>query len=218
MKGQKLLLAINNEVSVFAKTKMKYAKADDYVGIVKQRKVIDGKLYRQYFTNSKGVDVGIPVGIHIRKDNSVTYAYVKWNKINHSPDAGAYVPYIDRITQENALVKCINIMAAYGKGKCPTCCTTRTKGRTKALHPAFVVDISDVPTGVYVFTSASKQTTQMSINVSVFDLSKGRFCRKTIYVGTINNWKERYEQKLEEAIEIRNESLKTYNELTKATT
>lgn len=196
---------------------MKYAKADDYVGIVKQRKVIDGKLYRQYFTNSKGVDVGIPVGIHIRKDNSVTYAYVKWNKINHSPDAGAYVPYIDRITQENALVKCINIMAAYGKGKCPTCCTTRTRRKAAVLHPAFIVDTADVPPGVSVHTSG-KQNLHMSIIVSVFDLSKSRFCTKTLYVGTINNWKDRYAKKLEEAISLRNESLKLYNELTKATT
>ena len=198
---------------------MKYSKADDYIGIIKQRKVIDGKLYRQYFTNSKGVEIGIPIGVYNVKVNGTAYVGVSWNKTKVLTDVGAAFSYTDRITQENSIVKCIDLISTYGKGKCSSCCSTRTKGRTKALHPAFAVDISDVPTGVYVFTSIVKQKTlQMSINVSVFDPSKGRFCGKTIYVGTINNWKERYAKKLEEAISLRNESLKTYNELTKATT
>lgn len=197
---------------------MRYAKANDYIGIVKQRKVIDGKLYRQYFTNSNGVDVGIPIGISNVKINGVAYVCVRWNKTNVLTDAGACIPYTDRVTQENGIVKCIGIISAYGKDKCSSCCSTRTKRRFTSIHPAFAVDVSDVPPGVSVHTSNSKQTLQMSIIVSVFDLSKGRFCTKTIYVGTINNWKDRYAKKLEEAIEIRNESLKTYNELTKATT
>lgn len=198
---------------------MKYAKADDYVGIIKQRKVIDGKLYRQYFVNSNGVEIGIPIGIYNVKVNGTAYVGVRWNKEKVLTDAGASFPYTDRITQENSIVKCIDLISNYGKDKHSSCCSTRTKGRTKALHPAFAVDISDVPTGVYVFTSIVKQKTlQMSINVSVFDPSKGRFRGKTIYVGTINNWKERYAKKLEEAISLRNASLKLYNELTKATT
>ena len=197
---------------------MKYAKADDYVGIVKQRKVIGGKLYRQYFVNSNGVEIGIPIGIYNVKVNGTAYVGVRWNKEKVLTDAGGSFPYTDRITQENSIIKCIDLISTYGKEKCSSCCSTRTKGRTKVLNPAFVVDISDVPTGVYVFTSTSKQTLQMSIIVSVFDLSKGRFCGKTIYVGTINNWKDRYAKKLEEAISLRNESLKLYNELTKATT
>ena len=141
-----------------------------------------------------------------------------WNKEKVLTDAGASFPYTDRITQENSIVKCIDLISIYGKEKCSSCCSTRTKGRTKVLNPAFVVDISDVPTGVYVFTPIVKQKTlQMSINVSVFDPSKGRFRAKTIYVGTINNWKERYAKKLEEAISLRNESLKLYSQLTKTT-
>ena len=196
---------------------MKYSKADDYVGIVKQRKIVEGKLYNRYFVNSEGKTIGIPIGVNIKQENGINYVYFRSNSDRMPANSFCQFSYADKVSQENALVSLIKLINARSKATNTTCTSTRTKIKVDRLHPAFGIDVSKLPAGVSL-CSLNKGTLRLVLVVSRFDESKNRFSSKTVYVGTINNWKDRYAKKLEEAIEIRNESLKTYNELTKATT
>lgn len=196
---------------------MKYAKANDYVGIVKQRKIVEGRLYNRYFVNSEGKIIGIPIGVIIKQENGINYVYFCSNSDRMPANSFCQFSYADKVSQENALISLIKLINARSKAINTTCISTRTRIKECKLHSAFNIDVSKLPTGVSL-CSLNKGTLRLVIVVSRFDESKNRFSSKTVYVGTINNWKERYEQKLEEAIKIRNESLKTYNELTKVTT
>lgn len=195
---------------------MKYAKANDYVGIVKQRKIVEGRLYNRHFVNSEGKTIGIPIGVIIKQENGINYVYFHSNSDKMPANSFCQFSYVDKVSQENALISLIKLINARSKTINITCNSTRTRIKERGLHSAFNIDVSKLPTGVSL-CGLNKGTLKLVIVVSRFDESKNRFSSKTVYVGTINNWKERYAKKLEEAISLRNESLKLYNEFTKAT-
>ncbi len=195
---------------------MKYAKANDYVGIVKQRKIVEGRLYNRHFVNSEGKTIGIPIGVIIKQENGINYVYFRSNSDKMPANSFCQFSYVDKVSQENALISLIKLINARSKAINTTCNAIIAKVKTGKTCSKFDIDVSKTPTGVSA-CSIGPGTPRLVLVVSYFDKSKNRFCTKSLYVGTINNWKERYAKKLEEAISLRNESLKLYNELTKTT-
>lgn len=187
----------------------------DYIGIIKKRKVIDGKLYSRYFVDLEGKEIGIPAGVYICKNKGIRYVLVRLNKEKYPDAFSVSTPYTDRVTQEEAYKRSIVIINALGKGNNRTTCSTKPGHKRVPLHPAFNVDLSEVPSGVCVVSSITNNMPILQISVVYFDPVKNIFIPKAIYVGTINNWKDRYPQKLKEAIALREDSLKRHNELTK---
>ena len=185
----------------------------DYVGIIKQRKIIGGMLYRKYFIDSEGKEVGIPPYIGLVTIGNKDYVYVKPNKKKMTKCMYIYEPYHDKQTQIEKLERCIKIVKTLVGHEYTTSPPKRqTVKRTKGAD-ALGLDVSDVPSGVVVSLHKTK-TPFVSIVVSYFEPLKRTFTNKYIYVGNMNTWKQNYARKLQEAITLREDSLKLYNKLT----
>lgn len=189
----------------------------DYIGIIKERKIIDGKLYKSYFIDSEGKPIGIPIGVTMTKGGGIFYISVRLNKKKYPDAFRTFTPYTDKITQEHAYRKSIGIINSLGKGSNKTCYSTRFGCKKVALHPEFDIDLSEVPIGVAVHSCVSKGYPFLKITVTCFDPTQNKFRPKGLYAGTPNTWRRLYLQKLQEAITLREESLKLYNELTQVT-
>lgn len=186
----------------------------DYVGIIKERKVIDGKLYRRYFIDSEGKEIGIPSYVRLVSVGNVNYVSVHPNQ-NKFPGSGTvHEAYTDAVTQEIKLKRAIVTVKNLLKEDYSTAQRARTSSKKNDAHILLGIDEADIPVGVSIQVRKGNNVF-ITLAVSFFDSCKKKFSAKAIYVGTLNNWKERYPTKLQEAITLREESLKLYNELTK---
>ena len=189
----------------------------DYLNTTKQRKIIKGQVYRRYFVDSAGEEIGIPMGITLSKKADYTYVQIRLNKQKYPDFFRMYIAYDDKQSQELAYKKSIAIVAHLSKGKGSTIPNIRECATRKDLHPAFDIDRSKIPSGVAVHSCMAKNYPFLKIMVTYFDSDKKRFMPKSMYGGTANTWRSIYPQKLEEAIKLREDSLKLYNELTQVT-
>jgi hypothetical protein len=187
----------------------------DYIDIIKQRKVIDGFLYNKYFIDAQGKEVGLPTGVGLTNCRGICYVEVKPNKKKYPDSFRVFIAYSDKATQEQAFKKAINVIGALSKRDNRTSYSTRQGFKAVPLHPAFDVDLSEVPAGVAVNSYVTKGVAMLKITVSCFDRVQNKFNSKKFYAGTSNTWRGIYPHKLKEAISLREESLKLYNELTK---
>lgn len=186
----------------------------DYVGIIKERKVIDGKLYRKYFIDSEGKEVGIPPYIGLVTLGNKDYVYVKPNKKKMTKCMYIYEPYHDKQTQIEKLEQCIKIVKTLVGHEYATSPPKRETIKRAKGAEALGLDVSDVPSGVVVSLHKTKNPF-VSIVVSYFEPTKRTFTNKNIYVGNMNTWKQSYARKLQEAICLRESSLELYNSLIK---
>ena len=186
----------------------------DYIGIIKERKVIDGKLYRSYFVDSNGKDIGIPAYVKLMTTGNIDYVAVHPNQKKFPGSITTHDAYVDAVTQEIKLKRAIEIIKTLLKDNYSTAARARSTSKKNDAHNLLGIDELDIPVGVSVQVRKGNNPF-ISIGISVFDLDKKKFNVKQIYVGTMNNWKERWAEKLQEAIALREESLKLYNELTK---
>ena len=188
----------------------------NYINIIKERKVIDGKLYKSYFIDSEGKGIGIPSRIYLTHTRNRYFVSVIPNKKKYPDSTRVYLSYHDKASQEIAFKKCIVILKTL---------TKNTSGTADGLHSTTVknltddfsqIDVKELPIGISLNTYVNKDGTRcLNFTVCYFNVKEKRFRNKTIYVGTSNTWKERYPQKLQKAITLREESLKLYNKLTK---
>lgn len=186
----------------------------DYIGIIKERKVIEGKLYRSYFIDSEGKEVGIPAYVMLTSTGNINYVAVHPNQKKFPGSVSTHEAYVDAATQEVMLKRAIVKAKTLLKDDYSTATRARTISKKNDAHILLGIDETDVPVGVSVQVRKGSNVF-ITLAVSFFDLHKKKFNAKAIYVGTLNNWKERYPAKLQEAITLREESLKLYNELTK---
>lgn len=190
----------------------------DYIGIIKQRKVINGKLYHRYFVDSAGEEIGLPAGIYLTtsgpfsKHNYVTNSGIR----KQFPGSmGFAFPYNNKQTQEKALKDMIVACATLTHSANKTCTRLRNLKKTTIDHGE-EFDPSELPAGVSFVNNRAKRTPFKVFAVSYYDPVKKGFSCKTIYVGTENTWRQNYAKNLKKAIVLREESLKIYRELINA--
>lgn len=187
----------------------------NFIKIIRERKIINGSLYRRYFIDSKGNAVGIPIGI--TTFNAKGQNYVSNSNLKCTGDIGSCaIPYKDAATQEAAYLKMIKINETVTHGAIPT--APKADKRKKIMHDDFSCgyDKSKLPTGVNLHHLV--KTKRVVINVSYFDKGRNKFHNKQLYVGTFSNWESRVEQVIQKGIELRESSLVIYNELTNQVT
>lgn len=186
----------------------------DYIGIIKERKVIDGKLYRRYFIDSEGKEIGIPQRVYLEERMHHSYMYVRPDKEKYPGFGTVGIPFHDKQSQERALKDSIKILEALIKDTLLTSCSSRQRRERVELPSVFNIDASELPAGVMVFVQP-RNSLSLVIGVNYFDEGTGRFKKKNIYVGTPNTWKQNYANKLQEAVTLREASLKIHEKLTK---
>lgn len=187
----------------------------DYVGIIKERKVIDGQLYRKYFVTSEGEVVGIPLYISLVKYQESFYVRVAPDKKKHPGSFVVNERYCDASTQELAMLRAIAIIKTMIKGKQVTAPHIKIKPKSTSTIEKLGLDTKEIPDGISVNLQKGVGCEVVTVSASYFDPKINEFRCKKFYIGTLNTWKERYPAKLQEAITLREESLKLYNELTK---
>lgn len=185
----------------------------DYIGIIKERKIIDGTIYRRYFIDSNGKPVGIPIGITFAKTNN--HNCITNNNFESKGNLGfgtCMVSYHDAATQEAALIKVININRSLTKDKTPTSVKADVKRKGKGDDFFSGFDKSDIPVGISIYHRPSHDCVLLS--VSFFDDKKFKFVSRQMYVGARSTWRDNFEKVLQKAIELRQSSLTKYNDLT----
>lgn len=186
----------------------------NFIKIIKERKLIDGKIYRKHFIDSEGKEIGIPQGVYIDNTACIGYVRVRPDKVKYPDSFGVRTPFHDKRSQEQAFKKSISIIGTLSANSVATSCSTRGGRQKTPPHPTFDIDTSELPTGIIACVDAKRRLV-LTIRASYFDASKGAFRQKTLYVGTANTWKPNYARKLQEAVAIREESLKIHEKLTK---
>jgi hypothetical protein len=186
----------------------------DYVGIVKQCKLIDGKLYHRFFIDREGKEVGIPAGIYAI-GNGKGHNYVINQRISKQfPGAPAIsFRYSDKYTQEDAIKKMIAACSAMTNDQNRTCTNSRKRKSPKDLTP-LGIQVDELPFGITFQNYNSNDTRLYVFGVSYFDRKKNGFRSTSIYCGTENTWRQNYAKKLKKAIALREESLEIYRQLT----
>lgn len=185
----------------------------DYLNIIKDRKIIKGKLYRKYFVDSTGANVGIPIGVGFLRRNKKNYV-TNENMIKRHP--GSYpvsFMYHDALTQEDGIKKTISAIEFLTKHQGLTSPRVKTKKSSKVSNESMLsgVDKTKLPVGI-TLTYVNKINT-IRFDVCRFDNNKKKFVNYSIYCGTPNTWRNNYEATLAKAIKMREESLQLYNGL-----
>lgn len=183
----------------------------DYIGIITARKIIDGKLYRRYFIDSQNKEVGIPVGVQCVKMGA--YNYVAARDLNCDV-AKTGISYTDKQTQEAALKKMISVLSVPELNVIKTSPSERVKKKALRVTECSGIDNSTLPVGITLLAKKKKHCTEYVIAVSYYNTIKKRFSCKIFYCGGINTWRNRYEQMLQKAIKLRQDSLVEYHSLT----
>lgn len=185
----------------------------NFVTIIKERKIIDGKLYRRYFTDSAGVDVGIPIGISVTCSTSRNYVgnmnYVLKNKPGY---VACLIPYHDKLSQEAALKEAIK-NTEYIADKTVSTAPKANKPK-KVTNPTFFKDFdkSKLPPGVSIHHVPD--TGKVIFNICHFDEKLNKFKNKSMYVGNVRTWRLNLDTVMEKAILLRSSTLARYKELT----
>jgi hypothetical protein len=190
----------------------------DYVGIIKQRKIIDDKLYHRYFVDNEGREIGIPAGIYLTNDGRdrtrgyVTNAWIK----KQFPDVLTFTfSYVDKSTQEKALKDMITACSALTKDAIKTCTRLRNKKNVTANVPNEEIDMGELPPGISFVDAGTRRCPAKSFTVSCYNIQKKGFFGRLIYIGTENTWRKNYAKCLKKAVTLREESLAIYCQLTK---
>jgi hypothetical protein len=178
----------------------------DYIGIIKKRKIVDGKLYRSHFISRKETEVGIPAGVTMTTTTGNHYVTNKSLAMRFPGTDIFYFPYKDRESQENALLRMIDLVGKLTEGRNVTATNTRERKSTTANY-----DNVDTPNGINLFLT---NRDRIVLSVSYFDFGKLKFCTKNMHCGTVDNWKQKYPEKLQQAIMLRNRSLEIYGNIT----
>lgn len=190
----------------------------DYLNIIKERKIIDGKLYKSYFIDLEGKGIGIPSRIYLTHTRNRYFVSVIPNKKKYPDSTRVYLSYHDKVSQEIAFKKCIVILKTLTKNTPRTADGLHSTTVKNPTDDLFQIDVKELPIGVSLNAYVKKGGTRcINFTVCYFNAKEKRFRNKKIYVGTSNTWKERYPQKLQEAITLREETLKLYNALTQVT-
>ena len=185
----------------------------NFIKIIRERKIIGGKLYRKYFIDSNGKPVGIPIGITFAKKNN--HNYITNNNFESKGNLGfgtCTVSYHDAATQEAALIKVININRSLTKDKTPTSVKADVKRKCKDDDFFSGFDKSEIPVGISIYHRPSRDCVLLSI--SFFDDKKFKFVNRQMYIGTRSTWRDNFEKVLQKAVELRQSSLTKYNDLT----
>jgi hypothetical protein len=177
----------------------------NYIDFIKERKIIDGKLYSRYFIDSDFNEVGICIGITVINAKNYGYVTDKYfcKKYNLTP---TFVPFHNRTEEELAYKKINALIAQRSSGEIFTANATRTRSKKAENYNNEVT-----PDGInFVITKGGG----LNFAVSFYNKKYKRFYTKSLYVGMPYNYKQRYQEMLEKAIKLRNESLEAYKELT----
>lgn len=189
----------------------------DYIGIIKERKMINGKLYRKYFIDSEGKEIGIPPHVVLRKVRGIFYVITDLKKENYPDSFFLHQKYTDKSSQEAAIKRCIEMTKTMTRQDSGTMPAIRRSGRKNEALTQLGLDRSEIPGGICVKIVNRRNTAFVQIVTSYFDSKEMKFRNKTMYLGTLSTWKERWSKRFQEAISLREESLKLYNELTQVT-
>lgn len=185
----------------------------DYLGIIKQRKVIDGKLYHRYFVDNTGKEIGIPTGIYCASTARM-YEYVTNHGIKKQfPDALTFtLKYNNKETQEKAL-KAIIAASSTMTGNANITCGRRREERTDKDF-----GVTDLPVGITFNAAHTRHGLVMGFGVSYYNKTEKGFRSTRIYCGTEKTWRQNYTKTLKKAIALREESLVIYRQLTEKQT
>jgi hypothetical protein len=189
----------------------------NFIKIIRERKIIDGKLYRKYFIGSEGKEVGIPPYVSLVKIRAIFYVRIHLRNKQYPDTFSTCIPYQDAISQENALRRAIAILTTMTKGKQATTAGVRTYSKRTNSIEKLKLDPKEIPDGISVNLEKESGYEKVTVSASYFDPKINKFRAKRFYIGTLNTWRERYPAKLQEAITHREESLKLYTALTQVT-
>lgn len=181
----------------------------NYIQIVKERKIIDGKLYRKYFIDTNGKEIGIPTGVSCGRHGGRYYvnnsSFCK--RFCHIP--AIHRSYHDKYSQEQAYMQVIAHMAQYAGKELRTCIALDHVKRAPK-HEFTEFDNTKLPVGV----CAIRRTNGSVVITSVYyDKDYSRFKTKVLYCGTANTWRANFQKVLEKAVALREDSLKEYLKL-----
>lgn len=191
----------------------------DYIGIIKQRKIISGKLYHRYFIDSAGKEIGIPAGIYCYTGGPrQLYEFVTNIGLKRQfPDAVTFTfSYNNKQTQEKAIKDMIAACSTLTRGTNKTCVGLGRKKNRLVINNE-EIDSGELPHGVTFHDYINNGTPCKLFAVSYFYPKKNTFSTKVVYIGTENTWRQNYAKALKKAIALREESLELYNKLTTAT-
>lgn len=185
----------------------------NYIDIIKERKIIDGKLYRKYFVDSKGNLVGIPLGVTFATMRSINYVRNKNCPFSGYPGFGSFcIPYHDAKSQEQAILKIIRINDTLSQDATPTAPKADKSVEHSKGNVFHGFDMSRLPSGISIHYIAKND--RFIFSVSYFDEQANLFRCKQIYIGTTNTWEHKLESALEKALELRKTTLERFNDLT----
>lgn len=182
-----------------------------FIKIIKERKVIDGNLYRKYFIDSEGKEIGIPPYVYHTQLKGYLYVKVDAGKIKQAKFFSVFEQYHDVVTEERALKRCIAIVKNLLSNRHVTAPKPRKIIEKTCKSEYMGIDATELPTGVSFNKKHVSNNTLFNFSIYLFDSSKNKFHQKKIYVGTLQTWRTNYAKKLALAISLREKSLQEYN-------
>lgn len=185
----------------------------NFVNIIKERKIIDGMLYRRYFVDSEGIEIGIMSGISTTTAYDNHYVVSKLPAKKYPSFQGRCFSYFDKNSQEQAFKEAIAATKLQLEAMPKLTEGVRSlpsirKTRIKKVN-AFLGEI--LPSGIAIHHQASGRYV---LNVSVFDHNKNKFVNVSMHCGNETTVQSRFHEILDKAIKLRKESLVAYNKLT----
>lgn len=182
----------------------------DFVGIIRTRKLIDGKLYNRYFVDSNGVEVGILDGVKITTSKGRNVVTIQSHVVKRMGIVNLCLNYTDRFTQEKAIFGINKALSSQVKNL-----ATETVAYTVSKRKEEKTKDNGLPNGInFVFITGTKTKNAFyQFVVGVYVPTTRRFTNTIVYCGTVNTWRSRYDGALEKAIRLRQESIDQYEKL-----